>query len=93
MKLFEILDSVWPISKGKHVLTPWSDFKGKAVKLPGIYDPKNRDIGRLSKVSAQTVVVTNTKTKQILGRRTVFLKDPKSLKVPLPYDDPKYSSR
>jgi hypothetical protein len=87
VKLSEILDESY-----EHDLSPWSDFKGTPVKLLNIYDKKNRDIGRLSKTSAQTVVVTNTKTKQIVGKRTVFLKDPGSSKAPLPYDDPKYSS-
>jgi hypothetical protein len=87
MKLSDILEGSY-----EHVLAPWSDFKGKPLKLLSIYDKKNHDIGRLSKASAQTVVVTNTKTKQIVGRRTAFLKDPSSSKAPIPYDDPKYSS-
>lgn len=85
MKLNEIISR-------EHDLSPWSDFIGKPVKLMSIYDKKNRDIGRLSKATAQTVVVTNTKTKQIVGKRTAFLKDPGSSKAPLPYDDPAYSS-
>jgi hypothetical protein len=81
MKLSEILD-----------LSPYSDFLGKPVKLLNIYDKKNRNIGLTSKVSAQTVVVKNTNTKQIVGKRTVFLKDPNSSKVALPVNDPRYSS-
>lgn len=85
MKLSEILSN-------EHVLAPWSDFIGKPIKLPCIYDKKNIDIGLLSKVSPQTVVIKNTKTHQIVGRRTIFLKDPNSQKVQSPYNDPKYSS-
>ena len=81
MKLSEILEPV---------LAPKSSFEGKPVKLPGIYDPKNRDIGRTAGTSAQTVVVKNTKTKQIVGKRTLFQKNTGSGKVALPYDDPKY---
>lgn len=84
MKLSEILE---------HDLSPWSDFVGKPIKLPNIYNKKNRDIGRTSTVSAQTVIVKNTKTKQIVGKRTLFQKDSSSSKVLLPYDDPKYSSK
>lgn len=74
-------------------LAPWSDFKGKPIsKLPSIYDKKNRDIGRTGTISAQTVVIKNTKTKQIIGNRTIYQKNSGSSVVPLPYDDPKYSS-
>lgn len=83
MKLNEILEPV---------LAPDSSFKGSPVKLLNIYDLKNRDVGRLARIKAQTVVVKNTKTKQTVGKRTIFLKDPKSKKVPLPVDDPRYSS-
>ena len=85
MKLYEIISR-------EYNLSPWSDFIGKPVKLMSIYDKKNRDVGLLSKATAQTVVVTNTKTKQIVGKRTVFLKEPGSSKARLPYDDPAYSS-
>ena len=83
MKLSEIL---------KHDLSPWTEFLGKAVKLPNIYDKKNLNIGLTGKTSAQTVIVKNTKTKQIVGKRTLFQKDPSSAKVKTPYDDPAYSS-
>lgn len=83
MKLCEIFEPV---------LAPWSDFIGKPIKLLNIYDKKNRDIGRTSRVTAQTVVVKNTHTKQIVGNRTIYQKDSNSSKVPLPSNDPKYSS-
>jgi hypothetical protein len=83
MKLHEIL---------KHDLSPWTEFLGKSVKLPSIYDKKNLDIGLTSKTSAQTVIVKNTKTKQIVGKRTLFQKDSSSSKVKTPYDDKEYSS-
>ena len=85
MKLHEVL-------RGEHDLSPWSDFKGKPVKLLNIYDKANRDIGRRSKTIASTVVVQNTKTKQIVGKRSLYQKDQDSSKAPLPYDDAKYSS-
>ena len=59
MKLFEILS-----------LAPFSSFIGKPVKLLNVYDKNNRDIGRRSKADIQTVVVTNTKTKQ---KKVIFL--------------------
>lgn len=83
MKLCEIFEPV---------LAPFSSFMGKPVKLLCIYDKKNHDIGRRSKAGKFTVVVTNTKTKQIVGNRTLWQKDQNSSKAPLPYDDPKYSS-
>lgn len=83
MKLCEIFEPV---------LAPWSDFIGKPIKLLNIYDKKNRDIGRTSRATAQTVVVKNTHTKQIVGNRTIYQKDSSSAKVKIPYDDPKYSS-
>lgn len=83
MKLSEILEKD---------LSPWSDFKGKAVKLLNIYDKANRNIGLTSKATAQTVVVKNTHTKQTVGKRTAYFKDPGSSKVALPINDPKYSS-
>jgi hypothetical protein len=46
----------------------------KAVKLPGIYDKKNLNIGAGSHVSAQTVVVKDTKTGVVTGRRTIYQK-------------------
>jgi len=83
MKLYEIL---------QHDLSPWTEFLGKAVKLPSIYDKKNLNIGLTGKASAQTVIVKNTKTDQIVGKRTLFQKDPSSSKVRTPYDDREYSS-
>ena len=83
MKLFEVLRDI----------SPWSDFIGKAIKLPSIYDKKNNNIGLTGNISAQTVVVKNTKTKQIVGKRTLYQKDASSAKVKLPYDDPVYSEK
>lgn len=73
-------------------LAPWSDFVGKPVKLLNMFDKKNLDIGLRSKAAAFTVVIRNTKTKQIVGNRTLFQKDQTSAKSRIPYDDPKYSS-
>lgn len=81
MKLNEIL---------QHNLAPWSDFMGKPIKLLNMYDKKNIDIGRRSKAGAFTVVVRNTKTKQIVGNRTLYQKDQTSSLAPLPYDDKAY---
>jgi len=50
------------------------DKKAKAMKLPGIFDKKNLDIGTKTAVSAQTVVVKDTKTGVVSGRRTIYQK-------------------
>lgn len=46
----------------------------KVVKLLGIYDKKNLNIGADTTVSAQTVVVKDTKTGVVSGRRTIYQK-------------------
>jgi len=88
MKLNEILSG--NLNFGVHNLAPKSSFMGPSVKLPGIFDPKNRDVGRLSGTSAQTVVIKNTKTKQVVGNRTLYQKNTATNKSAVPYDDPKY---
>jgi len=50
------------------------DKKAKPVKLRGIFDKENLNIGAGTKVSAQTVVVKDTKTGVISGRRTLYQK-------------------
>jgi len=62
--------------KLKELISP-SEFDRRArknVTLPGIYDKKNLNIGAKTDVEAQTVVVKDTKTGVIYGRRTLFQK-------------------
>ena len=49
------------------------DEKGKEMKLPNVYDEK--DVGSKSKLSAQTVVVRNSKNGKVYGRRTIIQKE------------------
>jgi hypothetical protein len=46
----------------------------KAVKLLGIYDKKNLNVGAKTGVSAQTVEVKASDTGTIVGRRTIYQK-------------------
>jgi len=48
------------------------DKKGKEMQLGNAY--KDKDVGGKDKVSAQTVVVKDTKTGKIYGRRTIHQK-------------------
>lgn len=50
------------------------DKKAKAMKLPSFNDKKNNDIGTKTAVSAQSVVVKDTKTGTVIGRRTIYQK-------------------
>jgi hypothetical protein len=62
--------------KVKELIEP-NDFDRKAkskVKLKGIYDKKNLNIGASKTVSAQTVEVKSTGDGQVYGRRTIYQK-------------------
>lgn len=67
------------------------DRKGKPIKLFGIYDKKNLDIGRRTGVGVRTAVVKKTDTGQVTGRRSAYLKTGGGAIAPLPKDDPKCS--
>ena len=67
------------------------DRKGQPVKLLGIYDQKNRSIGRRQGVGVRTAVVKNTATGQVTGRRSAYFKTGSGSEAPLPKDDPEYS--
>ena len=60
-----------------HELIAKSEFDRRAkknVKLKGIYDKKNLNIGATTGVSAQTVEVKATDTGVVVGRRTIYQK-------------------
>lgn len=63
MKLLEIAQLIKPNS---------FDKKGTKMKLPDVY--KEKDAGTDKKVTAQTVIVKNTNTGQVIGRRTIYQK-------------------
>lgn len=46
----------------------------KEVKLLGVFDKENLFIGDKKDVEPETVVVRNTGTGQVLGRRTIYTK-------------------
>jgi len=60
-----------------HELIAKSEFDKKArkeVKLRSVYDKKNLNIGAGADVGAETVVVKDTKTGAVIGRRTIYQK-------------------
>ena len=50
------------------------DKMGTEMKYPNVYDKKNRGIGGKKAARRETVVVRNSKTGTIYGRRTYFQK-------------------
>lgn len=51
-----------------------TDVKAREMKYPLIMDKKNARIGARRKVSAQKVVVRDTKTGVVYGRRSIIQK-------------------
>ena len=67
------------------------DRRAKRIKLLGIYDKKNMDVGRRQGTRPMTAVVQNTATGQVTGRRTAYFKTGGGTTALLPKDDPRYS--
>lgn len=58
--------------KLKQLIAPnQSDIKARAMTYPNVYAPENRGIGKKSGVTLQTVIVRDSKTGQVYGRRTI----------------------
>lgn len=51
-----------------------TDIKGHEMKYPSMMDKKNRNIGKKTKMSPQTVIVRDTKTGVVYGRRSIIQK-------------------
>lgn len=61
--------------KLKDLIAPnQTDVKAREMKYPLIMDKKNRSIGKRTKVSAQKVVVRDSKTGVVYGRRSIIQK-------------------
>ncbi len=61
--------------KLKELIAPnQTDVKAREMKYPLVMDKKNRKIGLRTKVSAQKVVVRDTKTGVVYGRRSIIQK-------------------
>lgn len=67
MKLYELFEGAKDFAQHNPL-----DKKGKKLKLGNVY--KEKDVGGKEKVSAQTVVIKDTKTGKIYGRRTLHMK-------------------
>jgi hypothetical protein len=59
MKVKDLLPGVWT---------------GTPMKLRDLYNPADLEAALKGKVSAQTVIVRNTATGQIVGKRTIYQK-------------------
>ncbi len=59
--------------KVRELIGPSSTDKGASeMKYPNVYDKKNRNVGARKKVRKDMVVVRDSKTGRVYGRRTIY---------------------